>query len=387
MTFNEKVSDVGAILSEGIRIFLASVKTNIIGIKKFSGNDDAICQQIIEGCYNIQENYFMTTNSDSSYPEFYARDFGWCVEALMNLGYKDLVIRTLDHALSKYSNDGIKVAITPSGRPFNFPDIYSPDSTAYFFRSLRIAGAKSLIIKHKQFLNGEIRRFEEVVIDKVKSIVKDENFSGMRDYEIRHRSCYDMIMACMLDMEVDRINKMLKTEVLKNTLRKHNLKKNLIKYYWNGKYFDDALEDARLTGHCNVYPYWLGVITDKKMMKSSIKSVVDADFDKPFPLIYGHSPKTEFIWSELFVKGWEKETMWAMLGMAYIDVVSKFDRKKAAEYISMYGKHIEKYGAFMEVFRRNGTPYKTFFYHSATSMLWASMYLDLKMRLKVQKNK
>jgi len=189
----------------------------------------------------------------------------------------------------------------------------------------------------------------------------------------------------MLDEEIRKMNVMCGKETLKNPLKKFSLKKNLIKYYWNGKYFKDALHDQRITGHSNIYPYWLGIIEDKRMLNSSIKHIHSAVLERPIPLKYEHKPlavKKEFIWQEIFVKGWEHDTVWSMLGMAYIDVLLKYDKKMAGYGMKSYKKAIEDNKAFVEVYTKDCVPYRSLFYTADTSMLWACMYLDLKKRLK-----
>ncbi len=382
------------IIKEGMRMFKR--RRNISKyLHPYTGTDEQICRKIINNCYNKQRKYFQVSaninNNATNYLVFYARDFGWCAESLINLGYKKEVLNTLNYALEIYSNrnnkNGITVAINPQGKPFNFPDVYSPDSIAYFFRSLRIADAKDLILKYSDFLNREIERFEDIAIDKEKGIVSAKHFSGMRDYSIVKASCYDMIMACSLCNEIDKINKLIGKKILKNTLKKYNLKKNLIKYYWTGTHFKDAPDKNVLSGHCNIYPFFLDVIEDKKIMKSCINELIKNNFDKPFPLKYEHtdkntSRKTKFLWHEFFVQDWEKDAIWAMLGMAYIDVVAKFDKKKAKEYLKLYREEIEHHGGFIEVYDAKGNPYQSWFYASENTMLWASMYLDMKKKLK-----
>ena len=208
----------------------------------------------------------------------------------------------------------------------------------------------------------------------------------MRDYAIVNESCYDMIMACMLCDEVDKINHIMGRKILDNVLDKYDLKEKLMKYYWNGKYFDDGLEDRYCSGHVNTYPYFLDVITDKKMLKSSIDSIQKSGLDKPFPLKYGYSKNTRFIWQDVFVHNWEKDTIWAMLGLAYIDVVSKVDKKMAKGYLEQYHRMVLKHQCFVEVYTEY-EPFKSFFFVADDSMLWASMYLDLKKRLGVKRLK
>jgi hypothetical protein len=380
------------ILFEGLRMFWQNIIIKTKGFKKFSGTEEEICKNIIDGCYDYKKKYFRA--SMQNYPLFYSRDFGWIIESLISIGYKKEVKNTLAYVLKIYSsNSRITVAINPSGKPFDFPDIYSPDSVAYMFRSLRVAKAKNLISKYACFLNNEIRRFESEVIDKDKGIVKNKVFSGMRDYAINSRSCYDMTMACMLCEEIRKINKLLGKHLLINTLSKHNLKNNLIKHYWTGKYFRNAIGDNSCTGHANVYPYWLDIITDKRFMKSSLHEMQSRLFDKPLPLKYENktNPKKDFIALEFFVKdwndgtNWEYDTVWSMLGMAYIQILSKIDRNSAAKHLQAYKRLIEKYG-FIEVYNNDTKPFSSLFYSSDNTMIWAAMYLNYKFELKKIKN-
>jgi hypothetical protein len=273
------------------------------------------------------------------------------------------------------------LVISPSGLIFDFPDKYAPDGIAYFYRSLRIAKAKDLIIKNKGFLNAEIKRFEDHVIDKDLGRVKDKAFSGMRDHAVVKAACYDMIMACMLCDEIDRINAMMKKKVLDNPLKKYDLKKNLVKYYWTGTYFKDSIKNDAITGHCNTFVYWLDVISDKKMLESSITSIVAKELDSPLPLKYGISDNIEYFWGEIFVKDWERDSIWVFLGIPYIEILAKVDRKQAVKYLKRYQELVMKYHSFIEVFHKEVRPYRSLFFYSDNTMLWSSMYLDTKKKL------
>lgn len=363
------------LIREGWRIFKRNIKVKFSGFEKVNGTDEEICKSIVDSCWTGK--YFSTCPKNGHYG-FYCRDFGWCIQSLINLGYKKEVDKTLEYALCIFEkHNRIFVSINPSGEPFNFPNIYSPDSVAYTFRSLRINGNKKLIEKYQKFLNSEANKFKDMCIDD-SGIIKKEHFSGMRDYAVVKGSCYDMIMACMLDDEINRINKLMKRELIENPFKEFDLKKNLKDKFWDRDGFYDYKDSVY--GHNNVYPYFLNVINEKDMLKMSIKKVQTAKLDNPLPLKYESNNKhAKFIWQEIFVSGWEKHTSWAMLGMAYIDVLSRIDKKRAKECLLQYKKLIEQYG-FVEVY--NGLkPYQSLFYASETRMIWASMYLDLKKRL------
>jgi len=378
----DKTSMTMRILHEGLNIFSRNIGVKIRGYKKYSGNDTEICIQIVDSCYNEEKKYFMA--SSGNYKVFYARDFGWCVQSLLNLGYKKQVEDTLKYAMDAYKkNNVISVAINSSGRPFNFPDTYSPDSAAYMYRSLRIAKAKDIILKNKKFLNEQLKVFESEVLTS-DGLLRNKRFSGMRDHVKAYGLCYEIIMACMLCDEVDKINKLMSKHgknFLDNVLKKYGLKKNLVKNYWNGSYFEDGLDDKYCSGHVNTYPFYLELITDKRMLKNAIESIQKNGLDKPFPLKYGYSNNTKYIWQDIFAHDWEKNTMWTMLGMAYIDVLSRIDKQAALENLEQFHKLILKNHNFIEVYS-GYEPYNSVFFSADDSMLWASMYLDLKKRLK-----
>jgi len=376
------------LIQEGLDIFSRNVQVKMKGLKSYNGDnkyesDEDICKNIIEACYDKKRGYFRA--SYGNYKIFYARDFGWCVQALLNLGYRTEVEDTLRRAMNIYRNcNMITVAISRREVPFNFPKVYSPDSVAYMYRSLRILKSQKLLLEYRQFLNEQLKVFESEVID-TDGMLKSRPFSGMRDHIKATNLCYDMTMACMLCDEVDKINILMGKDFIKNVLKKYDLKKKLVKHYWNGQYFYDGLHTKYCSGHANTYPYFLNVITDKKMLQSSIKSIQKNNLDKPMPLQYGILPDTKFLWFDVFVHDWEKETVWAMLGLAYIDIVSRFDKKLAKAYLEQYHRLILKYQCLIEVYYTHDSdcePYKSIFFSSDDSMIWASMYLDLKNKLK-----
>jgi hypothetical protein len=373
------------ILGEAWTMLRRTIRVNKHGFENHGDTDEDICRDIINKCYEYkdrdQQGYFLT--STGNYIAFYSRDFGWCIESLINLGYRKKVHDTLRYAIGQYARySGITVAINQGGVPFNFPNIYSPDSVAYFFRSLRIAGAKDIILKYREFLNSEIQKYARTVIDEKSGIVRRKIFSGMRDHVRVKSSCYDMIMSVMLYNEIDLINKMLRKDILINPLKKHHLRENLIKHYWNGNYFRNNPEHNLCTGHCNTYPYILGVITDKKMMLSSTKSIQENHLEEPIPLQYGYDIHTKFIWQGFFAMDWEKDTSWSVLGLSYITMLYRIDKRLAKKHLEQFKKNIEKYHGFIELYKKDGTPYRSLFYTADNSMLWASMYLDLKRQLK-----
>jgi len=366
-------------LSEALRILLRKFKVKFRGIKKYEDNDESICTRIIRDCYNKEDNYFMTSNGHFS--EFYARDFGWCVQALLRLGYREEVINTLDYALRTYKRQGrIEQIISPEHRAFTFPHKYSPDALAFIIRSLKLARAKKLIQKHRVFLNQEIKRYYNTVIDRVTGLVrKDKSFSSMRDYAIRQSSCYDNVMTGVL------ANDLKELRVLDNPFKKYDYKKLLIDNFWTGTYFlDDLSGNKIICGDANVLPFWSGLIKDKKMLRRAVKSIRREGLDKPFPLKYTSKrfKEQKMINIEFIAGDYERDAIWAHIGMMFIEMVSMIDKELAEKYLNQYTQQIKKHKNFLEVYDRNGRPFKTWFYYADEGMLWAANYLYLKKKLK-----
>ncbi len=358
-------------ISEAWRIFKRSRYVKKHGVKKYKGNAKKICKQIVKDCWNGK--YFQV--SAGHFSEFYIRDFGWCVDSLLKLGYDKKVKKTLAFVMSVYSKQGLKTTITPSGKSIDIFN-YAPDSLAFLVRILRVAKAKDLIKKYKSFLIKETNKFHNLVIDKKIGLVKEnKKFSSMKDEAKRKSSCYDNIMAAMLSDELDKLK-------LYNPLKKYDFKKLIKHMFWNGKYFIDDLRGNKeiVAGDANIFPFWSKVFTDAEMLKKAVSKIQEARLDEHFPLKYTNkedSKKVKMNFAEKFVPNYERDSIWMHMGPLYVQMIKRIDKKKAKEYKNKYKEMIEKHHNFLEIFDRNGNPYKSRFYYTDESMLWAANYLVL----------
>lgn len=360
-------------LKEGARIFFKSIKRKKNGIKRYSGNAEQICKQIIDDCWNKEKGYFQTSNGH--FCEFWSRDFGWCCESLIKLGYEKECEKTLDFALDVFSEQGgIKTTITPSGKAIDVY-YYSPDSLGYILRSLSLLKNKKIIRKYKEFLNEEIKRFHKTVIDKDGLVKSNKQFSSMKDYSKRKSSCYDNIFAWVV------YDSLKKIKILDNPFCDN--RKIVKDKLWNSKYFyDDLTKQNYIAADANIFAFWTGMFRDMSMIKKAVKSMQDCDLENPMPISYtAPKVKTKKLVQEIVVSGYEQEAIWTHMGPLFIDIVSKFDKKTAKSYLLRYKKTIEKHQNYLEIFDRNMNPYQTFFYHSDESMLWAANYLALSKKI------
>ncbi|MBW2992592.1 hypothetical protein KY345_05230 [Candidatus Woesearchaeota archaeon] len=357
-------------ISEGLRMFRRSIKVRLKGTKKYKGNAEQICRQIVKDCWNGR--YFQV--STGHFCEFYIRDFGWCIDSLLKLGYQEEVAKTLDYALNIYSKHGkITTTISPKGIPFNFPDRYAPDSLAFMIYSLSASNAKDLVKKYHLFLNKEIERFSNTVIGPDGLVKKNIHFSSMKDHAIRNSSCYDNVMAASLSKNLSKLG-------LNNPFKKYNYKKLIIENLWNGRYFlDDCSGKDYVAGDANVFPFHMGIIEDKNKLKSCIEALRKNNLDKPVPLKYNKKEANiKLIAIDFLSSNYETESAWTHMGPLYVSLVKKIDKKLAEEYITKYTELIEKYRNFLEGFIPNGKPFKSPFYYADEGMLWAANYLTLR---------
>src|SRR3989344_4633026 len=334
-------------------------------VPQYNGNAKQICSQIVKKCYN--KDHFNI--GLGHYNFFWIRDFSWCIKPLINLGYKKEVTSTLEYALNLYSRyNKITTSITTTNIPI---DIYyfSPDSLPSLLYCLVESNNKKLAKKHKNFLDNQIDIYYHTVIDKETMLVKKhDNFSSIKDHCMRHSSCYDNLMIARLKEDIQKLK-------LVNFFKINY--KNLIKdYFWNGSFFMEDIDENNLSGDANIFPYWLNIFNSRKMLKSSIEAIKRERLDYPLPLKFTSFKKKQ-IWQTSFVPNAQGTSIWTNMGLIYIGLVKKIDKNEASRYLDRYKEIIEKNKNFVEIFNENEEPFKTFFYHSDDSMLWASMYLDL----------
>jgi hypothetical protein len=399
-------------LSEATRMFSRRIRVAFKGLRMFEGSPEQVAKSIIDSCFDKEKKYFMA--SSGHFREFYCRDFGMCVDALLALGYRDQVLSTLDYALGVFERHGaVEQSISPRGVAFTFPRReYSPDALAFLVRSLRAAKAKGLVTKYRRFLENEVRRYFRLVIDAKSGLVKRElRLSGMRDYAIRESSCYDNAVTGMLSHELEEL-------ALPNPFKRYDYHKILLDNFWNneakdhelqdkddgvrvgkdskrvakagvsavgkrGYFFDDLTKKCIVCGDGNVMPFWSGVVKDEALLRLAVQAMREEGLDRPFPLRYARKRFDEQreIKLELLAGDYERDSVWTHLGFMYIRIVADIDPALARRYLLQYERLIARHRTFLEVYARDGRPFKTVFYYSDEGMIWVANYLYLKKSL------
>ena len=362
-------------LEEGSRMVLRSLRVRANGFMHYSGDAEQICRSIVDECWN--GSYFQT--STGHFTSFFSRDFGWCAKALCALGYRDKVLKTLDYSLNAFEGaGGVATTITSRGRVFDV-FTYGPDSLAFILHALHEARASETVEKYREFLQKEAQRCHNLVWDKKRSLVRsDRAFTSIKDNASRKSSVYDNAMIGLISKHLDAFE-------LQNPWVGEDFSEKLIDNFWTGSYFKEDLSGSKvMTGDANTFPFWTGIVRDKGMLKKAIAAVRKEGLDKPLPLRYTmHTPKDLFLPARIFTPNYEGNTVWAHLGLLYIEVVSALNTKWAREYLAEYTKRIEKHRTFLEIYEPDGTPYKTLVYVADEGMLWAANYLMLAKNLKL----
>jgi len=353
-------------LSEGSRIFYTSWKARFFP-KKYKGDAEKICKKIVEDCWNGK--FFQT--STTNFPQFWTRDFGFCVSSLMKLGYQKEVNLTLRYALNRFKEyKQITTTITPRGKPFDFPK-EAVDSLPWFIHALRVA--KFNYYDHKDFLNLQVQKFFDFFIDKKTGLVKKNlHVSSMKDFAVRNSSCYDNCMIGMLAKDLSHLK-------LYDPFKGYNYSQLIKERFWNGKYFWDDLEKQEyVASDANIFPFITGLIADKEMMGSAVNEIRLANLDQPFPLKYtAKRNNIKFIWQEWLLRDYESNSVWTHMGPLYIKMVQQIDTKLADNYKSKYQSQIEQQQNYLEVFFANGEPFSSPFVYCDSGMLWAANYLTI----------
>jgi len=357
---------IGVYLTEGARIFLSSLKRRS-SFKKYEGNAEQICQQVVKDCWNGR--YFQT--STGNFAQFWTRDFGWTVSSLLKLKYANEVQQTLRYALNRFRKyNKITTTITPAGKAYDFP-IEAVDSLPWFIHAIKVS--KFSYHTYRVFINKEINKFYKNFIDHNTGLIKPSlHVSSMKDFAKRKSSCYDNCMVAMLAKD-------LKGMKLDNPFNKFDYEELIKRHFWNGHYFyDDLAQGSYVSGDANLFPFIIGIISDKEMMQKAISKVQSVGLDQPFPLKYTASREgINFISQEAFLRNYESDSVWTHMGPLFIKLVQQVNLDKAKEYKEKYAQVIEKNQNYLEVFLPNEKPWSSPFVYCDVGMIWAANYLTL----------
>jgi len=349
----------------------ASLQRKRDGARRFEGSALDICEQIVRGCFNVRQGYFMT--SLTSYPELWARDFGRCVPALLSLGFEREVAQTYRYALAAYqSAGGFALVITRDQRLFDFP-AYAPDGFALFVSGLKHLGDGGLVAQYRPLLNREIERFYSLVIDPKTGLVRRHTlFSEAQDYIVRDSSCYSNSACHLLQQSLDAMG-------LFNPLAPYDYRSLVLDRFWDGDHFlDDQSRPSYPSGDAQLMPLWAGLLGHDPAARARLDMILswmDAQgLNSPLPTRYGVGPHPRRRMHPLhWLNPWQTDTVWTCLGLHLLEILREFDHPRFPSVLARYRTLVESLGCFPEVLDSGtGAFYASLFSMSEDSMLWAA---------------
>lgn len=361
----ERAVDMGL---EGARIITAGFRRKLTGHRTYPGSAKAICEAIVHACFHPKKRYFQT--SLTTYTDFWSRDFGRCVPALIQLGYRDKVLSSYRYAFERYEQKGrFALVITPHGNLFDFP-YYAPDGFAFFLSGLVHLDEPDLIATHRAFLNREMARFFRKVIDPKTGLVRsNRHFSEAQDFSKRTSSCYSNAMCHLLKQCARKL-------ALDNPMAHYDYTSLILDNFWNGDHFyDDLMHWPYISGDACITPFLVNAIDDAKSRFSKVlKRMDEARLTKPFLARYGNTSKKirPMIRIERFNQ-WQRDTIWTCLGLQLLSVLERYAPERYDKELSRYEGLVDEFRCFPELLTADGTRFfRGPFYMADDSMLWAA---------------
>lgn len=341
------------------------------GPTRYPGSAEEICEQVVRRCFQPEQRFFMT--SPSSYPEFWARDFGRCVPALLSLGFEREVVETYRYALDRYEREGaFALVVTPAGRLFDFPAGYAPDGFAFFLHGLAQLGDRDLVARHRAFIERESDRFASVVVDPQTGLVRrNVLFSEAQDNAIRDSSCYSNA-ACFL------ARRSLQDLGIRNPLAPFDYREILEGFWEKDHFVDDMRRPPFPSGDAQILPFWCGALGSAGAMSDRLDTVLawmdDHGLNTPLPSRYGNGPHPGRRMHLVHrINPWQAGAVWTCLGLHLLEVLRDAHHPRFPSELERFRAMVERERCFPEVLdAETGSLFCSSVVLSEDSMLWAA---------------
>ncbi|MBN2715900.1 MAG: hypothetical protein JXX14_08590 [Deltaproteobacteria bacterium] len=350
-------------------------------IRTYGGSPKDICRSIVEACYDSKKKYFRT--SVDTYPELWTRDFGRCVPALINAGYRDEVVNTYRFAFDAFQKSGrYELTILPDGQLYNFPfGTYSPDGYAFFLYGLCALDDESIIDDNSVFLAQESQRFFRLTVNPSDGTVKTNvHFSEAQDYLRRNSSCYTTCCCFIVQQALAKLG-------IANPLTNFDYPLILKERYYSdahGYFYDDMFKRHFVSGDANILPFWSGAVSRQPfgcvddILIPVLDNIEKSQLNMPYPTRYRNG--TEKLPSLRLdrINPWQTSSVWTCLGIHYLEMLYLYAPHHFTGELNRFVELIDRLRCFPEVVsHKTKTLYRYPLYVSETSMLWAANLLNL----------
>ena len=352
------------------------VRRQARGHTRHGGDAAAIVRACIEACWNGRT----FTASPGHFDMFWTRDLGFSTPSLVRVGEGERVRASLAYALDVWTRRRTHVTTT-----INYGDrpadvfAYGIDSLPLLLAALRTADGGDLVGRHRDWLTAELAWFVDRVIDPETGLVRaDRTYSAHRDTVVNRSTAYGNVMVALLAKTV------AETGWFASPLERFfdgDYGRLLRTWFWvDGRYID-ALDGWTVSGEANVWPFYAGVVTDDRMVRSALSWLAAHGFCDPYPLRYETSrrPEREVWLTRHVLPDYQGSTVWTSLGAIYLQLLRTVDPAGAAREIARYAAWIERDGTYWEVLDARGRPWVSprRLFIGEESMLWSAIFLDV----------
>jgi hypothetical protein len=365
-----------AVLAEYVHNSGIRVRRQLRGHRRHEGS----AEQIIRACMNACWNGRTFTASPGHFDMFWTRDLSFSVPSLLRAGQRERVHASLAYALETWTRR--RSHITTTIHYFDRPgDVYEYgiDSLPLFLAALRSADATDLVERHHDWLQAEVDRFAQLVVDPRTGLVRsDRKYSAHRDTVVNRSNAFGNTMVALL------AKTLVETGWFDSPLERHfegDHGRLLLEHFWDGDHFRDALGEDVVSGEANVWPFYTGVISDPSIIAPALGYLRRNGFTDPYPLRYEtvRRPEVEVWLTRHLLPDYQGSTVWTSLGSMYLQVLRTVDPFLAATETARYVEWIERDGTFWEVMNEHGQNWVSprWVMIGEESMLWSSIFLDV----------
>ena len=367
-----------AVLTMAMHINADRVRQALLEHPRYPGTAADILRAGLDACWWDTH----LTASPGKYRQFWMRDTGFAAPALVRLGgvEREHLLRTLDWAISIWRRRRSHITTTISP-PFQWPvDLfdYGVDSLPLLMAALRSADAPALVDKHRDWLAAEVEHYASEVVHPATGLVRtDRTFSAHRDTFRNSSTAYGNTMVALLGRTVaetgwgpDLLSRYFDGD-WGSLLKRH---------FWKGDRFRDRIGSERTSGEANVWPFFAGVMEDRRMEAAALATLQRDGFTTPYPLRFDVADRRErliFIYRFLS-PDYQTTASWTSLGSIYLSLLREVDPAGGSAQLGRMRQLVERDGTFWEVLDEHGRRWRSGngLSISDRAMLWGAILLE-----------
>lgn len=349
------------------------------GHRRYPGSPKEIIRRTCED--NFTGDLFAA--GQGNHRMFYIRDIGLAAPGLLYMGMEKELERCMATALQVWEKAG---RITTSiNHKYTAVDVfeYGADSLSLLLRTLRLLGANNLLYRYESFLGQCIRDYHDTVFDPTLALVReDRSFSTTKDNTIRPSPLYANINMLLLQHEIGLLRDV--GHRLEDPLKNYDTMGAVIERFWmeHKKSFRDALGHEYVAAD-QIFAPFLRVFHDEPRVAGMLDAIIAEGLADPLPLKYTQTPKprTEHKLLSLMASNYQGNTVWTMLGVAFLWVLHERNDARTEEYLLRYETIMERDRNCIEIYNPDMTMYHGLAYAYDEGMTWfAPLYRVLDER-------